>query len=98
MAEESRMFARSSWVWVPDEELMLVPAQVLAPFQRGQPGVVQFEGQSEQSVLTPEVSSRCRELDEQSLGELEDMVQVSTLKPTDRSIESTHSLGSGPAP
>ena len=36
-------FEAGSWVWIPDEEQMHVPAKVLGTFKAGEPGSVQTE-------------------------------------------------------
>ena len=45
-------FEAGSWVWIPDEEQMHVPAKVLGAFKAGEPGTVRTED-GEDVSLTP---------------------------------------------
>ena len=51
-------FEADSWVWIPSEEEMYVPAKVLSTFKAGDPGKVQTED-GEDVSLTPEQSKEC---------------------------------------
>ena len=51
-------FEAGSWVWIPDEEQMHVPAKVLGAFKAGEPGAVRTED-GEDVSLTPEQSKEC---------------------------------------
>ena len=51
-------FDVDSWVWIPSEEEMYVPAKVLSTFKAGEPGKVQTED-GEDVSLTPEQSKEC---------------------------------------
>ena len=51
-------FEAGSWVWIPSEEEMYVPAKVLSTFKAGDPGKVQTED-GEDVSLTPDQSKEC---------------------------------------
>ena len=51
-------FDAGSWVWIPDQEDMYVPAKVLTAFKAGDPGKVQREDGEEVS-LSAEQSKEC---------------------------------------
>ena len=44
-------FEAGSWVWIPDEEQMHVPAKVLGTFKAGEPGSVQTEDGEQVALL-----------------------------------------------
>ena len=52
-------FEAGSWVWIPSEEEMYVPAKVLSTFKAGDPGKVQTED-GEDVSLTPDQSKECK--------------------------------------
>ena len=54
----AEVFEPGSWVWIPHEEDMYVPAKVLAPFKAGDAGKVQTEDGEEVS-LTADTSKEC---------------------------------------
>jgi|MDSY01.1.fsa_nt_gb hypothetical protein len=76
-----QVFSANSWIWAPDDEHVYIPAKVKAAFQKGHQGDVYLEGGDASSftVLSSETSAKCTILDEQSLGELDNMVQFRDL-------------------
>jgi myosin heavy subunit len=72
-------FEKDTWLWTPDPDECFLPAKVGAPFQQGSAGKVTLEnGQTKE--LTAAESADCQQMDEESLGELSNMVHFNDLK------------------
>ena len=67
------------WLWVPDERDCFVPCCVVNGFNIGKVGLVKSEDGHEEIELSEKVSAKCLPMDEQSLGEVENMVLLNDL-------------------
>ncbi|CAK9003080.1 High molecular weight form of myosin-1 (High molecular weight form of myosin I) (HMWMI) [Durusdinium trenchii] len=71
------VYSAGSWVWLPDEDDMFVPAKVVEGFKGGESGKVDREGYVVK--VGPKESSRLERMDDQSLKMIENMVELKEL-------------------
>ena len=72
-------FEAGSWVWIPDEEQMHVPAKVLGTFKAGEPGSVQTED-GEQVALSADASRACAAANPECLdSKIENLISLNDL-------------------
>ena len=72
-------FEAGSWVWIPDEEQMHVPAKVLGAFKAGEPGAVRTED-GEDVSLTPAQSKECTAANPECLdSKIENLISLNDL-------------------
>jgi len=72
-------FEKESWLWVPDPVECFLPAKVNGSFNQGSAGSVTYENGTAKDLSAAE-SKDCLQMDEQSLGILENMVHFNDLK------------------
>ncbi|GBG31386.1 Myosin-1 [Hondaea fermentalgiana] len=78
-------FPTDEYIWIPDDEEFMVPAQVVAAFDRGSPGQVRRVtkgkgGKNPKPIrLSAEESQSCIRMDKESLESIDDMVQLKNL-------------------
>jgi hypothetical protein len=70
----SVVFSFGSWVFMPDEDDMYVPAKVEEAFESGKPGKVNRDGHS--VALSAAETKECIRMDEQSLLSVPNLVRA----------------------
>mmetsp|Transcript_13168 Transcript_13168/g.23373 ORF Transcript_13168/g.23373 Transcript_13168/m.23373 type:complete len:1804 (+) Transcript_13168:226-5637(+) len=82
------VFNKDSYVWVPDDDDMFLPAQVVSSFEQGKPGSVKMvstgpggkKGKSGNArKVSAQDSKKVLRMDEQSLKPIDDMVTLKNL-------------------
>jgi len=71
-------FEPGSWVWVPDEEEMFLPAKVGKPFKAGEEGPIVYEDGDTRTLSTAETPS-VLEMDEEALKPVDNLVKLNNL-------------------